>query len=134
VLWGFPSSVFPGNKKLMVKCLSSDNCFQCSLISPSLLFPNKRRLPFYQESCFLAETATIREGKANEVVQTKPGMALYEKTIQESWKSVDTNAFAQFKCNQEMDLCADCVYLFAGSHSMLSMFGMGTTNQNPDFD
>jgi hypothetical protein len=69
-----PSSVFPENPKLMAKCLSSDNCFQCSPISPSLLFPSKWRLPFYQESCFLAETATRREGKANEVGQTRPGM------------------------------------------------------------
>jgi hypothetical protein len=58
-----PSYISPLNQKLIVKCVSSDNCFQCSPISPSLLFLNKWRLPFYQESCFLAEMATRREGK-----------------------------------------------------------------------
>jgi hypothetical protein len=77
----------------MAKCLSSDDCFQCSPISPSLLFLNKWCLPFYQESCLLAETATIREGKANEVGQTRPGMGRYKKPIDESWKSIDTNPF-----------------------------------------
>jgi hypothetical protein len=69
-------------------------------LSFSCLFPNMWCLPFYQESYFLAETATIREGKAiNEVDQTRPGMGRYEKPINTAWKSIDTNAFARFKCN-----------------------------------
>ena len=100
----------------MAKCVLSDNCFRCSPISPSLLFPNKWRLPFYQERCFLAETATRREGKANEVGQTRPGMGRYEKPIDAAWKSIDTNAFARFKCNREMDSCADFVYLVPNTH------------------
>jgi hypothetical protein len=111
-----PSFVVNENNKLMETCLSLDNCFQCSPVSPSLLFPNKWRLPFYQESCFLAETATRREGKANEVGHTRLGMGQYEKVIDESWKSVDTNAYARFKRNREMDSCADCVYLVPGNH------------------
>jgi hypothetical protein len=122
-----PSSVSAENQKLMVTCVSSDNCFQCSPISPSLLFPNQWRLPFYQESCFLAETATRREGKANEVGQTRPGMTAYEQSIRVSWKSNDTHAFARFRCNREMDYVADCVYLVPVSHLKRSMGGMGTT-------
>jgi hypothetical protein len=129
-----PSSVFPQNAKLMEKCLSSDNCFQCSPVSPSLLFPNKWRLPFYQESCFLAETATRREGKANEVGKTRPGMGQYEKLIDESWKSCDTHAYARFKCNLEMDTCADCVYLVPGNHLLCSTPGLGMTHPMPGFD
>jgi hypothetical protein len=128
------SSVFPENQRLMAKCLSSDNCFQCSPVSPLLLFLNKWRLPFYQESCFLAETATRRAGKANKVGQTRPGMGQYKKVIDESWKSIDTNAFARFKCNREMDSCADCVYLVPGTHLMRSMRGLGSTNQHTGFE
>jgi hypothetical protein len=122
-----PSSLSAENQKLMAKCVSSDNCFQCSPISPSLIFPNKWRLPFYQESCFMAETATRREGKANELGQTRPGMGWYKKPINAAWKPIATNAFTRFKCNQEMDSCADCVYLVPGSHLMRGMRGTRTT-------
>jgi hypothetical protein len=107
-----PSSVVEVNNKLMASCWSTDNCFQCSPESPSLLFPNKWRLPFYQESCFLAETATRREGKANEVGKIRPSFAQYEQPFLDSWKSVDTHAYARLKCNLEMDSCADSIFWF----------------------
>jgi hypothetical protein len=90
-------------------------------------FSNKWRLPFYEESCFLAETATRREGKANEVSQTRPGMGRYKKPIDAAWKSIDTKAFARFKCNREMDSCADFVYLVPDSHLMHGMLDKRTT-------
>jgi hypothetical protein len=129
-----PSSVFLKNAKLMEKYLSSDNCFKCSPVSPSLLFPNKWRLPFYQESCFLAERATRREEKANEVGKTCPGMGQYKKLFDESWKSCDTNAYARFKCNLEMDTCADCIYLVPVNHLLCSMPGLGMTHPMLGFD
>jgi hypothetical protein len=54
-------------------------------------------------------------------------MGRYEKAIDAAWKSIDTNAFARFKCNQEMDSCADFVYLVPGSHLMRGMRGTRTT-------
>ncbi len=57
-----PSSVVEVNNKLMASCLSTDNCFQCSPESPSLLFPNKWRLPFYKKAVFWQKQQ--QEGKA----------------------------------------------------------------------
>jgi hypothetical protein len=54
-------------------------------------------------------------------------MGRYEKPVDASWKAIDANTFARFKCNQEMDSCADCVYLVPGSDLMRSMLSMSTT-------